>query len=402
MDPLSSLLWAAVEAAFRPALISLALSLAWMLIILIVPTIRCPAGLLTLALASLPVLLWEAGPPFLVINLLLYAVVSFAIPSAGTAGARWSRAWIFIVFLGILYAVARWVWPAGIGIPFRGWVWHWSSFDMFLLLRAVALLWESGSGKVRTLGPAQFLIWAALPVTFLGPLLRYSQFLAQWNRFTRPGETCGPTGAGWWRQFLAPGGMLVGWMAIHWAAAQLAGSSHGRLRLLLNTFLFAPWGFLFASAAVLRCQEILGQKMGLLLPPSFVRPFGRTNLSDFWSHWNMTVTSLFRDMLFYSRWGRKTANPYVNTVILFTLVGLWHDSNAYWAIWGFLHGCMFAVFLWWRKHRDRVCPANIRSRLPRRDLWSAVLTYAVVCLMWTIPGAILKVLSRGGVPGIAH
>lgn len=402
MELLPDTLWQAVGETLRPWLLSLSLSFIWTLVIEVFPAVRRPGGLLGLAVASVPILLWEVGPPWFVLNLLAYGTTSFLIQLACSTNVRWRRACILMVAPILLYTAVRWLWEGGGSIPISKWTWHWSSFDMFLLLRWVVLLWESGSGKVRTLEPARFLIWTILPVTCFGPFFRYSQFLIQWDRLTRPGETCGPTGVAWCRQFVPVAAMLAGVLGIHWASHLLANSSHTRVRFLFNTFLFAPWDFLLFVGAILRSQEILGQRMGLVLPPSFVRPFGRTNLSDFWANWNMSVTAVFRDLLFYNRWGRKKANPYVNSVILFTLVGLWHNPNAYWILWGFLHGCAFAGFLWWCKYRDQILPTALRSRIPRRDLWSAALTYAVVCSMWAIPSVLLKFLGNPGSARIPH
>lgn len=392
LDPL----WPAVRDSLRPWFLSLHLSLAWTLVIEIFPPVRRPSRLLGLAVAFLPILLWEAGPTWFVINLLAYGTASFLVQSTHSASARWNRACVLMVLTVLLYTVARRLWEDGIHIPFNGRTWHWNSFDMFLLLRWVVLLWEAGAGKVRTLAPTRFLIWTVLPVTCFGPFFRYSQFLIQWDRLTRPGEICGPTGAAWWRQFLPVGAMLAGVFVIQCALHVLANSSHDRVRLVLSIFLFLPWGFLLSVGAVLRSQEILAQRMNLVLPPSFDRPFGRRNLSDFWANWNMSVTGVFRDLLFYNRWGQKKANPYLNSIVLFTLVGLWHNPNAYWILWGFLHGCAFAGFLWWRKHRDQVCPAALRSRIPGRDLWSVALTYVVVSSMWTLPSVLLKFLGNAG------
>ena len=115
-----------------------------------------------------------------------------------------------------------------------------------------------------------------------------------------------------------------------------------------------PVGFYLSTASYFHLMEVLGRPAGFKLPPSFNYPLGRENISAFWMNWNMTATFLFRDYLFYNRWGRRTYNIYFNTVLLFTLVGLWHAANAYWILWGFLHGLSFCVFLLWRKYNGRL------------------------------------------------
>ena len=52
-------------------------------------------------------------------------------------------------------------------------------------------------------------------------------------------------------------------------------------------------------------MERLAEFWGIELPTSFNYPFGQTNISEFWARWNMTVTRICRDYLFYNRWGFK-------------------------------------------------------------------------------------------------
>ena len=63
------------------------------------------------------------------------------------------------------------------------------------------------------------------------------------------------------------------------------------------------------------------------------------------------MTSAFRDMLFFNRWGLAHPNLYLNTVVVFLAVGLWHAVNPYWILWGLIHGLGFCAFILWRKWR---------------------------------------------------
>ncbi len=367
----------------------LVLSIAWTLIFAGFPAIRRPKGLLSLTLASLPILCWLYGPAWVGLNVLAFLSANHLVGFRGTSAARWRRACGLILAVVLVSIIVQGFVLDRVELSVYGRLWRWSLFDMFLLLRWVMLLWEAGAGKIRVLNAQQFLVWTALPVTCVGPFLRYTHFLPQWDRLVEPRATRGPSGLAWWRQFLPVAAFVAVAAGIHWLGVWVVQLPHG-LRLCLNIFLLTPWNFLLVAAAVFRTQEILGQRMGLDLPPSFDRPFGRPNLSDFWANWNQSVTGVFRDLIFYNRWGCKKSYPYLNCLILFTLVGLWHKPNYYWLSWGFLHGCGFAVFLWWRKHRDTICPVAWRSRIPGRTIWSAAFTYVFVCAMWTVAAVIQK------------
>jgi len=107
----------------------------------------------------------------------------------------------------------------------------------------------------------------------------------------------------------------------------------------------------------------------------------------------MTATAVFRDFLFYNRWGLQSYNVYLNVMILFVLVGLWHAANAYWLLFGFLHGLLFCSFLLWRKHGARIGHIPFRGTSAARAA-ARGLTYICVCASWYLPSKILEKLGR--------
>jgi D-alanyl-lipoteichoic acid acyltransferase DltB (MBOAT superfamily) len=83
---------------------------------------------------------------------------------------------------------------------------------------------------------------------------------------------------------------------------------------------------------------------------------------------------------------------YFNTLLLFTLVGLWHDAGAYWILWGLLHGLLFCTFMTWRRYRARI------GHLPLQGTWAArraaqIVTYLCVCACWYLPSKIVQKLG---------
>jgi D-alanyl-lipoteichoic acid acyltransferase DltB (MBOAT superfamily) len=164
---------------------------------------------------------------------------------------------------------------------------------------------------------------------------------------------------------------------------------HGWRSAALNTFIGNPWSFYLEWTGFHTLMRALAATSGLALPRSFDRPFFRPNLSEYWAHWNITATSVFRDYLFYNRWGRRAANVYVNVMILFMCVALWHGATIYWVIFGLIQGTGFASFMWYRR---RPISARWRARAPR---WTGVAaTYVFVCLSWAIPALIVRHLGR--------
>ena len=107
----------------------------------------------------------------------------------------------------------------------------------------------------------------------------------------------------------------------------------------------------------------------------------------------MTATSVFRDYLFYNRWGRKTFNIYVNTLIVFTLVGLWHSMNWYWVLWGAIHGAGFCVYVWYRKHKERCHLTPPQFFHGQGRVLGAVATYLYVCAALVLPSQLIKLFK---------
>ena len=150
--------------------------------------------------------------------------------------------------------------------------------------------------------------------------------------------------------------------------------------------LVTPWPFYLRIGGYYSLMSATGVAWGFAIPESFVRPFTRPNLASFWANWNATVTNVFRDYLFYARWGRPgRPNVYFNTFVVFVLVGAWHDPHPFYLLWGVYHGIGYVVFLWYRANK-----ASLLRRLPTlpRPIITAAsvaATYLFVCFSWTIP-----------------
>jgi D-alanyl-lipoteichoic acid acyltransferase DltB (MBOAT superfamily) len=250
-----------------------------------------------------------------------------------------------------------------------------------MVLRLFVFLWEVGAGtEEKPPELIKFLTWAMCPLFVAGPLLRYSQWPSKlvphhlhFRRWS------------WWRAVLVGAAMAVGGLLLV-SVPRLTGSRSARpttVDKLLSVFLYGPWGFYLSIAGAFIVLEALGRLGGIKVGPSFDEPFFQRNIADFWSRWNTTATAVFRELLFYNRWGGQKFNPYLNALIVFLAVGLWHGSNVYWLSFGLLHGLYFCVYLWMRSRFPR-------ARLPRA--LGVAMTYAAVCVAWYIPSKIAGLL----------
>lgn len=94
--------------------------------------------------------------------------------------------------------------------------------------------------------------------------------------------------------------------------------------------------------------------LGFELPTSFNRPYLADSVSNFWQRWHMTMSGFFRDYLFFSLGGSKYGNVYVNLLITFFAIGLWHSAGWNFIVYGLIHGSVVALERWAHQRRERL------------------------------------------------
>jgi D-alanyl-lipoteichoic acid acyltransferase DltB (MBOAT superfamily) len=369
-------------------LVGLAVSTAFSIALLAFSFLRQRRYLCIVSLLAAAGFHWFEFLGFALVNAVAYAIVR-GLSRQSSGARRWNWACIALVLLIATFVFGR--------------VYHWDYFaplsgsvpiaiyalDMWLVLRLVTLFWEVGSGSIQAPSLIDFTIWTCLPLTLMGPLIRFSQFPGELYVVRTTWKS-----SGWWRQLAAGAAKLVTGQALYFSRHIMA-TQWPEAHLWNNaaiTFVINPLGFYLSTAGYFDLMQTLGQLCGFKLPASFNFPIGRENISAFWMNWNMTATFVFRDYIFYNRWGLRGYYVYFNTLLLFTLVGLWHAANAYWILWGFLHGLLFCTFLMWRKYNVHLKALPFRGTFVSSAA-ARILTYVCVCACWYLPSKILQKLS---------
>lgn len=306
---------------------------------------------------------------------------------------RWRLCCAGILVLVIAFLAGRWCELGSRSVSLAGADWRLFSLEMWPLLRLITFLWEIGSGRVKLPSLGRFAMWACLPFTLFGPVLRYSEFDSEFQKSPSADATYSPSSREGLRMLAAVAqlGAAVALVKLHGSLFQVGGFAAPTWQKLLDAFVLGPWGFLLMWSGYFRLMECFAPMWGLRLPPSFNWPFGRANISEFWANWNMTATSVFRDYLFYTRWGTRRPNLYINTLIIFFLVGLWHGLNLYWVLFGLLHGIGFCCFIWYRQRREL---KRFEATWIPGQLFGRVVTYVFVCSCWVLPSQILKFFGK--------
>ena len=84
---------------------------------------------------------------------------------------------------------------------------------------------------------------------------------------------------------------------------------------------------------------------GIKIPINFNQPYLATNIQEFWRRWHMTLMSWFRDYLYIPLGGSRKGNvrQFINTMIVFSVSGLWHGAAWHFVLWGVYNGILVSI-----------------------------------------------------------
>jgi alginate O-acetyltransferase complex protein AlgI len=117
---------------------------------------------------------------------------------------------------------------------------------------------------------------------------------------------------------------------------------------------------------------------GIKVPENFDWPYLQTNISDFWRHWHISLSTWLVDYVFIPLGGSrvKVERIYANLLVTMLVSGILHGAGVNFIVWGLLHGIMLAVHRWWRRVRGDAEPTRVGR------LASGLLTFVCVNLAW--------------------
>ncbi len=117
----------------------------------------------------------------------------------------------------------------------------------------------------------------------------------------------------------------------------------------------------------------LGRLFNIHIPVNFQSPYKAVTISDFWKRWHMTLTRFLTAYLYIPLGGNRKGllRTCVNTMIVFTVFGLWHGAAWTYVLWGVFHGMAMVVSRVGKKWLERV---------PKWLLWLG--TFSFVNVAW--------------------
>lgn len=75
---------------------------------------------------------------------------------------------------------------------------------------------------------------------------------------------------------------------------------------------------------------------------NFRRPYFSRSFREFWHRWHISLSTWFRDYLYFPLGGSRVRWPRhaINLLVTFTVSGLWHGAAWTFVVWGALHGIL--------------------------------------------------------------
>lgn len=228
----------------------------------------------------------------------------------------------------------------------------------YYVFQSSTYLLDLKSGKTE---PERDIINYALFVSFFptvvsGPILRASQFLPQVRRrreisFDRFQIF---VFVFLWGAFLKMvlGDRLVGFTSHVFSRYYDYGGAvmfvHTALAMLQLYIDFMGYSYMAIAVAAL---------FGFDVPENFHQPWFATSVAGMWRRWHISMTSWFTDYLYIPLGGSRKGNvrKYLNTLIVFTVSGLWHGAAWTFALWGFISAFYMVVGQITMPYRLKAC-----------------------------------------------
>ncbi len=234
--------------------------------------------------------------------------------------------------------------------------------------------------------PAFFAFVSFFPLLVAGPIIRASALLPA---FEAPRIFDREKAADGLRQMLWG---LFKKVAIADVCANLSGPAFaqpqnytsGSLAIAAVLFAFQIYGdFSGYSDIAIGCAKLFG----FSIAPNFLYPYFSRSIGEFWRRWHISLTSWFRDYVYYPLGGSRSGKMRTafNTLLVFLLSGLWHGANWTFVCWGALHGIasLPRIAFGWK------IPLGHWSHLKQplmlaKHLLQMLLTFGLVTIAWVL------------------
>ena len=221
----------------------------------------------------------------------------------------------------------------------------------FFTLQQISFVIDSYYGKTADYGFLEYALFVTFfPQLVAGPIVLHDELIPQFRD------------AG--KRRLQPDNMAAGIMQFTLGLAK---------KMLIADRLGAPVDIAYSDIGRASCTELvfaifaysfqiyfdfsgysdmavgLGKMFNFTLPMNFDSPYKSLSISEFWRRWHITLNRFFTRYLYIPLGGSQKGEgrTLLNTMIVFSVSGIWHGANFTFILWGILHGvavCLNRLF----------------------------------------------------------
>lgn len=212
-----------------------------------------------------------------------------------------------------------------------------------------------------------------------GPINRADRMLAQYRapgRFEYGAVSGGLFRVVWgiFKKMVIADNIAMVTSTIFMEPAKFFGPHHAVAILLFAYQLYAD----FSGS----CDIAIGaaRMLGFTFMENFARPFEAKTYAELWRRWHISLTSFFRDYLYFPLGGNRVGRLrwVLNTLLVFVVSGLWHGASAGYLVWGALCGGVMVAARLAQPYKDRLAEAVPLYRKPVvRGIFQRVFVYLI-------------------------
>lgn len=106
----------------------------------------------------------------------------------------------------------------------------------------------------------------------------------------------------------------------------------------------------------------VGKMMGVKLTKNFDKPYLATSFTELFRRWHITLNTWFTEYLYIPLGGNRKGvfRKLLNTMIVFSLCGLWHGANWTYVLWGIYVGTIVCI--------ENLCKKPFRNFVAKHNL----------------------------------
>lgn len=145
---------------------------------------------------------------------------------------------------------------------------------------------------------------------------------------------------------------------------------------LIFIMFFYTWQIYMDFSGYTDMARGVAKMVGINLMENFNLPYLASSVQDFWRRWHISFSSWLRDYIYFPLGGSREGlmRTIINTLIVFTLSGLWHGASWNFILWGLLHGIAIST--------ERILKKIAGSRIAIPHIVKILYAYTLITIFW--------------------